>query len=60
MRLRSHGMRVNGLLLVITHTTAGKWWLSLEKPAQNHSASCTPCAPAIQLPANTKHSSVVQ
>ena len=47
-------------LILITHTTAGKWWLSLEKPAQNQSASWTDFAPAIQLPANRKHITVVQ
>ena len=33
--------------------TVGKWALSLETPAQNHNASCTALAPAIQLPAKT-------
>ena len=46
MRLRSHGERVSGPLLVITQTTVGKWWLSFETPAQNQSASCTAMAPA--------------
>ena len=49
---RSQAKRVTGLLLVITQTTAGKWWFSFETPAQNQSASCTALAPAIQLPAS--------
>src|SRR5258708_15769044 len=36
---RSQAHRVQGLLLVITQTTAGKWRLSLVHAAQNHSAA---------------------
>ena len=46
--------RVSGLLLVITQTTLGKWWLSFENPAQNQSASWTALAPAIQFGAKAK------
>src|SRR5262249_55417703 len=60
MSFRSQAKRVTGLLEVITQTTAGEWWLSLENPAQNQSASCTALAPAIQLGARAKHTSVVQ
>ncbi len=47
MALRIHRKRVKGPLLVITQTTAGKWWLSLLTPAKNQSASWTTMAAAI-------------
>lgn len=51
---------MNGLLLVITQTTAGKWWFSFEIPAHAQSASCTAIAPAIQSGAATKQTTVTQ
>jgi hypothetical protein len=60
IRRRSQVSRSTGLLLTITHTTVGKWWLSLENPAQNHSASWTALAPAIQWPPTARHTIVVQ
>lgn len=54
------GARVSGPLLVITATTVGKWWLSFETPAKNHSASCTAFAPAIHSVAKAKHTTVTQ
>lgn len=60
IRRRSQPKRVNGPLLVMTQTTVGKWWFSLEKPAQNQSAICTALAPAIQSSAKAKQRMIVQ
>ena len=51
---------MTGLLLVITHTTVGKWWFSFETPAQNQSASWTAFAPPIQSAVAAKTTIVVQ
>ena len=56
----SHGKRVKGLLLVITPTTAGKWWFSFETPAQNQSAACTPFAPGTKSALSANTATVVQ
>jgi hypothetical protein len=48
------------LLLIIAHTTVGKWWFSFEKPAQNHSASWTAFAPPSQASLAAKTTTVVQ
>src|SRR5690606_24960941 len=59
MRRRHQPKRETGLLLVMTPMTAGKWWFMLETPAQNHSASATALAPAIQSPARRQQRAVV-
>src|SRR5688500_20410231 len=47
----------NGLLLTITHITAGKWRITLDVAAHHHTASHTPFEPAIQSAANSRQTS---
>ena len=60
MRLRSQAKGVVGLFEVITHTTLGKWWFSLETPAKNHRAACTAIAPAKGVGEKAKQTAVTQ
>ena len=60
IRVRSQRQRVTGEFDTITPTTLGKWWFSLDTPAQVHSASCTACAPASGSVAATSTTIVVQ
>ena len=52
-------MRVSGLLLCITATTEGKWWLSFEVAAHIQIATQTSFDPASQSPANMKQTRAV-
>ena len=52
-------MRVSGLLLCITATTDGKWWLSFEVAAHIQIATQTSFEPANQSAAKRKQTSAV-
>ena len=52
-------MRVSGLLLCMTATTDGKWWLSFEVAAHIQMATQTSFEPAIQSSTNMKQTSAV-
>jgi hypothetical protein len=52
-------MRVSGLLLCITATTHGKWWLTFDVAAQSQMATQTSFDPASQSPAHMKQTSAV-